>query len=97
MSKVSKSKKESSESEEYEYFEETVFEPLKSRGHEYMAVPFAEKDQAKKLGAKWDKLIKMWYIPDDFEGDVACFAKWRVKNPIYYTKATKSWKDDFLK
>ena len=26
-------------------------------------VPFAEKDDAKLLGARWDAAIKNWYIP----------------------------------
>ena len=26
-------------------------------------VPFAEKDDAKVLGARWDAAIKNWYIP----------------------------------
>ena len=29
----------------------------------YLAVPFDEKDQAKALGARWDKAVKAWYIP----------------------------------
>lgn len=30
---------------------------------EYLSVPFAEKDIAKGLGAKWDAAKKFWYIP----------------------------------
>ena len=26
-------------------------------------VPFAEKDLAKKLGARWDPVLKKWYMP----------------------------------
>lgn len=29
-----------------------------------LAVPFAEKDEAKALGAKWDPSLKVWYVPD---------------------------------
>ena len=29
----------------------------------YLAVPFAEKDEAKRLGARWDKGAKCWYAP----------------------------------
>ena len=29
----------------------------------YLAVPYSEKDQAKKLGAKWDRKEKSWYAP----------------------------------
>ena len=31
----------------------------------YLRVPFAEKDEAKALGAKWDYLLRSWY----YEGD----------------------------
>ncbi|MEJ0062748.1 MAG: DUF5710 domain-containing protein [Alphaproteobacteria bacterium] len=37
-------------------------------------VPFAEKDQAKKLGAKWDAIHKVWFVPDGTEA--APFQKW---------------------
>jgi antirestriction protein ArdC/phage/plasmid primase-like uncharacterized protein len=29
----------------------------------YLAVPYAEKDDAKQLGAKWDRAEKAWYVP----------------------------------
>ena len=29
----------------------------------YLAVPYAEKDQAKALGAKWDREAKVWFAP----------------------------------
>ena len=29
----------------------------------WLAVPFAQKDQAKQLGARWDALTKRWYAP----------------------------------
>lgn len=29
----------------------------------YLNVPYAEKDEAKSLGAKWDKFKKKWYMP----------------------------------
>ena len=38
-----------------------------------LKVPFAEKDAAKALGARWDAANKLWYV----EGkDMAPFAKW---------------------
>lgn len=39
-----------------------------------LKVPFAEKDQAKKLGARWDPARKLWYI--EGKTDVAAFARW---------------------
>lgn len=39
-----------------------------------LLVPYAEKDAAKKLGARWDAARKCWYV----EGvdDLAAFSKW---------------------
>lgn len=39
-----------------------------------LKVPFAEKDQAKKLGARWDAAHKLWYVAgaDNLED----FARW---------------------
>lgn len=34
-----------------------------SKSHTYLNVPYAEKDEAKSLGAKWDKFKKKWYMP----------------------------------
>lgn len=39
-----------------------------------LKVPFAEKDQAKKLGARWDPARKLWYI--EGKTDLAPFARW---------------------
>lgn len=39
-----------------------------------LKVPFAEKDEAKLLGARWDKDLKTWYIPDGI--NASSFAKW---------------------
>ena len=37
-------------------------------------VPFADKDRAKAVGAKWDKSIKAWYIEAD--QDMRKFSLW---------------------
>ncbi len=39
-----------------------------------LKVPYAEKDQAKKLGARWDTGRKIWYI--EGIGDTGPFARW---------------------
>ena len=39
-----------------------------------LKVPFAEKDQAKKLGAKWDSAQKIWYV--ESQTDMSPFARW---------------------
>ena len=57
-----------------------------------LKVPFAEKDAAKKLGARWDAARKIWYVVD--KGDLAPFAKWSptpsdesAPNPALQTSA----------
>lgn len=39
-----------------------------------LKVPFAEKDDAKKLGARWDAARKLWYV--EGKSDLAAFARW---------------------
>ena len=39
-----------------------------------LSVPFEEKDQAKKLGARWDPEQKHWWVPSGVEQ--AIFARW---------------------
>jgi hypothetical protein len=38
-----------------------------------LTVPFAAKDEAKKLGARWDPVAKKWYAP---RGEAALVDKW---------------------
>lgn len=40
----------------------------------YLAVPYAEKNEAKALGAKWDKDVKEWYVPAQVDQSV--FSRW---------------------
>ena len=40
----------------------------------YLNVPYAEKDSAKALGARWDASNKKWYAPDSL--DITLFEKW---------------------
>lgn len=40
-----------------------------------LAVPFAEKDAAKKLGARWNADRRSWYVPPGT--DVSLFSRWR--------------------
>lgn len=41
----------------------------------YLNVPFAEKDAAKALGARWDPAHKKWYVAAG--KDLSLFAKWQ--------------------
>ncbi|MFL9611011.1 exodeoxyribonuclease VII large subunit [Methylobacillus sp. Pita2] len=40
----------------------------------FLQVPYAEKNEAKALGARWDSQASKWYVPDGI--DQAAFAKW---------------------
>jgi hypothetical protein len=42
-------------------------------------VPFHEKDDAKRLGARWDAVRKTWFLSDGT--DVAPFTKWLPQQP----------------
>lgn len=54
-----------------------------------LKVPFAEKDEAKKLGARWDAAKKVWYIAD--KEDLAPFARWSpTPNLVSPAPASKS-------
>lgn len=47
-----------------------------SGGQMFLNVPFAEKDAAKSLGARWDATSKKWYVPQGL--DMAPFARWNA-------------------
>jgi stringent starvation protein B len=58
----------------------------------YLNVPFAQKDQAKALGARWDGVQKKWHVPAN--KDIALFARWQtdlgaVIAPIAKTQSSK--------
>ena len=44
----------------------------------YLNVPFAQKDAAKALGARWDAANKKWYVPAD--KDITLFAQWQPQS-----------------
>jgi hypothetical protein len=43
----------------------------------FLNVPYAEKDDARALGARWNPGKKRWYVPDGVALDA--FAKWMPK------------------
>jgi len=57
------------------WFEDTT-QPVSTLNTEktLINVPFKEKDEAKALGAKWDRQEKSWYVPANV--DLSGFAKW---------------------
>ena len=60
---------------------------------QYLNVPFTEKNEAKKLGARWDKDNKSWYISDKL--DIKDFAKWNKPAEIKESKLSPV--DEFSK
>lgn len=40
----------------------------------WLAVPYVEKEEAKGLGARWDREVRSWYVPEGV--DIALFEKW---------------------
>lgn len=42
----------------------------------YMSVPFAEKDEAKSLGARWDSQARQWYYTAENKDER--YARWKV-------------------
>jgi hypothetical protein len=42
---------------------------------EYIAVPYEQKDDARRVGARWDAAARSWYIPEGVTGEP--FARWR--------------------
>jgi DNA polymerase III epsilon subunit-like protein len=51
----------------------------------FLDVPFQHKGAAKSLGARWDKLSKMWYVPEALHCNMQSFDRWRQKAPIQCT------------
>lgn len=45
-------------------------------GSTLLAVTFAEKDAAKKLGARWNAERRSWYVPPGI--DVSLFSRWHT-------------------
>jgi hypothetical protein len=43
----------------------------------FLNVPYAEKDQARELGARWNPTRKRWYVPNGVATEP--FARWMAK------------------
>ena len=56
----------------------------------YLNVPYAEKDAAKALGARWDPANKKWYVPGD--KDIALFAQWQSQSDTMESPSTTTIK-----
>ena len=52
-----------------------------------LSVPFTEKDEAKQLGARWDKKQKCWYVPDNL--NIKAFTRWLPNEPDISIRSTR--------
>ena len=51
----------------------------RSAGHVYLDVPYAEKNAAKALGARWDPAVKRWVAP---RPPTAGLERWAARPPV---------------
>ena len=47
---------------------------------QYIDVPYKEKDDAKALGARWDRQRQSWFVPHGI--DMAAFARWKAGSSV---------------
>jgi exodeoxyribonuclease VII large subunit len=45
-------------------------------------VPYAEKEDAKALGARWDPNRRVWYAPTGLDLDLDLFGRWLLKGLV---------------
>ena len=56
----------------------------------YLNVPFAEKDAAKRLGARWDAGRRQWYVVD--VEDMRPFMRWMPDHLRKPHQGSRPWK-----
>ncbi len=54
-------------------------------GRVNLVVPFSDKETVKKMGGRWDGVLKVWFAPADV--DPGRFEKWMVKPPSINLRA----------
>lgn len=59
----------------------------------YLAVPYAEKNQAKALGARWDREQKSWYAPAGV--DLAPLERWLPAKDSVHVEVTRDPREEF--
>jgi hypothetical protein len=71
-------------------------EPLMEKAV-FLEVPYHEKDEAKRLGAKWDPVAKKWCVPEG--GSLEPFNRWlpkagegasQISAPIYVLESSSA-------
>jgi putative DNA primase/helicase len=64
-----------------------------SNDRTYLAVPYDEKDDAKALGAKWDRQAKAWYVPAGT--DLEAFAPWLPARDLVHIAVDTDPREEF--
>jgi len=67
-------------------------ESIDSELKTFLAVPYGERQQAKTLGAHWDKAAKSWYTT---ENDLSAFGKWLPEHVLHTQTPALSARDEF--
>ena len=78
-------------SKEEREHDRTPAQPAKDKT--YLAVPFSQKDAAKKLGAKWDGRKKSWYAPEG--ADMSGLNQWLPKENHQESKPQMAPEQEF--
>lgn len=58
-----------------------------------LAVPYAEKDDAHRLGARWDRENKVWYAPAGV--DLTPLERWRPDNTPLHVQVARDPREEF--
>lgn len=72
-------------------YERTPPQPAKDKT--YLAVPFSQKNAAKRLGAKWDGKKKSWYAPEG--ADMSGLNQWLPKSNLQESKPQMAPEQEF--
>ena len=68
-------------------------EQTRTEERQYLAVPYAEREEAKAAGAKWDWREKLWYIGP--EGTLVGLVKWLPENAAAAAPARANPREEF--
>jgi antirestriction protein ArdC/phage/plasmid primase-like uncharacterized protein len=80
-------KKEPEQAKELEQQEEQRMESGQTKKRIYLDVPYEEKEDAKKLGARWDRKAKSWFVREG--ADLEAVSKWMTKDGPEKSRAPK--------
>jgi hypothetical protein len=61
----------------YSFRDSSIAQPANAPPRQYLNVSYAEKDEAKSLGARWDSSKRSWYAPN---GEPELLKKWGKVN-----------------